>query len=554
MVKTQQKIPKSMQLCNISSLYKNKGPRRKFSSYRGIFRVTVLRSILDRLIFNDMYETMDSNLTDCNVGNRKSRNIRDNLFVLNAVLNSTQQRSKEPMDIGVYDVEKCFDTMWAKEALKNAYDLGFMNDKLPLVHLTNNTASIAVKSSTGISDRATIRSTIMQGTVWAGMLCTSTMDKLGKLVYDNPHLSYKYRNKVVVPPLQMIDDVLTISKCGSTSLAMNSLVNSFMFSKKLRLNKLKCSKIHVGRKSNMCPQLLVQNNVMRQSEQEKYLGDMIHQNGKQHATIVDRISKGYGILANITAILTDIPLGHRRLEMGLELRQALWINGILHNSEVWQELNEEDKKELNKIDHYILKLITGSHSKAPVEQLYLETATLSVTQIISVRRMIYLQTILQRPEGELVRNIYEAMKADPLPRDWYRLVQEDFELVNLQINEDQIINLNPTQYKSLIEEKMRDAAYITLKEIQAGHDKGRSTHHENLLKPQQYLLSNKITNTQKALLFNLRCDSVRGIRQNFSTMYFGDLVCRLCNLSIDSQRHVMLCPVLKEHFTWNQDI
>ena len=146
------------------------------------------------------------------------------------------------------------------------------------------------------------------------------------------------------------------------------------------------------------------------------------------------------------------------------------------------------------------------------------------------------------------------MKADPLPRDWYRLVQEDFELVNLQINEDQIINLNPTQYKSLIKGKMRDAAYIKLKEIQAGHDKGRSTHHENLLKPQQYLLSNKITNTQKALLFNLRCDSVRGIRQNFSTMYFGDLFCRLCNLSIDSQRHVMLCPVLKEHFTWNQDI
>jgi hypothetical protein len=90
---------------------------------------------------------------------------------------------------------------------------------------------------------------------------------------------------------------------------------------------------------------------LRQSEHEKYLGDMIHQNGKQHATIVDIISQGY-------CIMTDIPLGHRRLEMGLELRQALWINGILHNSEVWQELNEKDKKELNKIYHHILKLIT----------------------------------------------------------------------------------------------------------------------------------------------------------------------------------------------------
>ena len=36
-------------------------------------------------------------------------------------------------------------------------------------------------------------------------------------------------------------------------------------------------------------------------------------------------------------------------------------------------------------------------------------------------------------------------------------------------------------------------------------------------------------------------------------MYFGDVYCRL-NLSIDSQHHVMLCHVLKKHFTWNQDI
>ena len=56
-IKSQQKIPKSLQLCNISSLYKN---------------TTVLRSILDRLIYNDIYETIDLNLTDCNVGNQKN--------------------------------------------------------------------------------------------------------------------------------------------------------------------------------------------------------------------------------------------------------------------------------------------------------------------------------------------------------------------------------------------------------------------------------------------------------------------------------------------------
>ena len=85
MIKERSQFPKSMELCNITSIYKNKGSHKDFNSYRGIFRVTVLRSILDRLMYNDNYFTIDGNLTDGNVGARKSRNIRDNIYVINAV-------------------------------------------------------------------------------------------------------------------------------------------------------------------------------------------------------------------------------------------------------------------------------------------------------------------------------------------------------------------------------------------------------------------------------------------------------------------------------------
>ena len=137
--------------------------------------------------------------------------------MLNAVLNSTKRKTEDAVDLAVYDVQKCFDTMWASEALNDAYELGFNNDKLPLVQLTNKNASIAIKSSSGISERRSIQDVIMQGTVWAGMLCTSTMDKLGKLVYNNDHMACKYRGKVAVPPLEMVDDVLTISKMWNNS-------------------------------------------------------------------------------------------------------------------------------------------------------------------------------------------------------------------------------------------------------------------------------------------------------------------------------------------------
>ena len=62
-----------MQMCNITSLYKQKGPRNEFDSYRGIFRVQVLRNILERLIYNDEYGTVDSNLTDFTEGARKNK-------------------------------------------------------------------------------------------------------------------------------------------------------------------------------------------------------------------------------------------------------------------------------------------------------------------------------------------------------------------------------------------------------------------------------------------------------------------------------------------------
>ena len=85
--KSEQIFPQLLESVNITSILKNKGSRNEFEFYRGIFRVPILKTILDRLIYNDEYVNIDSELSDSNVGARKGRNIRDNLFVLNAITN-----------------------------------------------------------------------------------------------------------------------------------------------------------------------------------------------------------------------------------------------------------------------------------------------------------------------------------------------------------------------------------------------------------------------------------------------------------------------------------
>ena len=72
---------------------------------------------------------------------------------------------------------------------------------------------------------------------------------------------------------------------------------------------------------------------MKDSVQEKYLGDIVHSSGRNQATIEDRRDKGFAVVAEILAIIDEIPLGKYKMEIGLKLRQAMLLNGILFNSE-----------------------------------------------------------------------------------------------------------------------------------------------------------------------------------------------------------------------------
>ena len=97
---------------------------------------------------------------------------------------------------------------------------------------------------------------------------------------------------------------------------------------------------------------------------------------------------GQGKWAKIKALLYDIPFGI--IELGLELKQAWLINELLYNSEIWQNFTAKDNSDLNKMDHILLHSIIGSHAKEPIEQLYPETGSINLTQVISTRRVIYL--------------------------------------------------------------------------------------------------------------------------------------------------------------------
>ena len=130
----------------------------------------------------------------------------------------------------------------------------------------------------------------------------------------------------------MVDDILTVSKCGLQALEMNARLNAKIESKKLRLSKDKCFQIHICKNESTCStKLKVHESNMKRTNIACYLSDYISESGSNDDTIKARELKAIGIVSQLTSILKNVTLGIFYFQTAFILRDAMLINGILTN-------------------------------------------------------------------------------------------------------------------------------------------------------------------------------------------------------------------------------
>ena len=87
---------------------------------------------------------------------------------------------------------------------------------------------------------------------------------------------------------------------------------------------------------------------IKDSTNEKYLGDIICNSAKNDKNVEARTKKGYGIIQQIVSILQEISFGKYYFKVAKILRDSLFLNSILINSEAWYNMTRKNIEELEK--------------------------------------------------------------------------------------------------------------------------------------------------------------------------------------------------------------
>ena len=394
-IREEGKLPDFMRLTNISDNIR--GLMFSLESDRRIFLVSIVRTILMKMIYRRKYDVIDSNMSDSNIGARKRKNIRNHIFVVNSVIHDVlSKKSNKPIDIMVMDYKQMFDSECLFECLNDLYEAGVTDGDLALIYDANRESSVAVNTPNGMSRRATFKETVMQGDVLAPLISSLQVDTIGKeCLEDGKHLYY-FKDKVPIPPLGMVDDLFAISTCGFRTTMMNQFLNTKTAMKKLQFGTSKCIKLHVGKTCSLtlCHDLHVDGwklqvetddtgkcvqkesygglEKMEEHEDQVYLGDVISADGSHVKNVQTRKNKGLGIISQIMDILESTFFGKYYSEVAMVLRSSLLLSSLLLNSEAWVNLTDKNIRSLEQTDELLLTRILGCDSNTSNVFKYME--------------------------------------------------------------------------------------------------------------------------------------------------------------------------------------
>ena len=268
-----------------------------------------------------------------------------------------------------------------------------------------------------------------------------------------------------------------------------------------------------------------------QSKFEKYLGDIIHEDGCKQSiaeTIKERTRKLWSKTEEIIQIAENPWMcGLGGSQIGLKLFESMIIPALLHNCESWIGLTDKHVKDLQQFQEKFIRRLFRLPLSTPKAILSYDTGMLSMKWRIAYKKINFARKIMRKPDNSITKRVI----AQEVVSNIHGLGYETTRLCQ-QLGLPNVLNVKVSKadLKAAVKDKHEDETEQKMTESKKARDR---------INNPSYL--SKMTLPLSRIFIRYRARSIKGVKINAKKSH-QDLKCRFCSDNIDeSQDHLQEC-------------
>ena len=562
-LKTKKLIPEFMRMPNITTVPK-KGSLTLLENERGIFCVDKLRSILMRMVYNDKYPIIDKNMSDSQMGGRKGKGCRDNIFIINGIIHDVLRSIKnKPVLLQIYDYSQMFDSINLKQAISDIYEAGLKDDNLHLIFEANKEILMSVNTPAGLTDRQTLENIVLQGDTWGSLLASVLVDSIGQECSTFGY-GYQYKNKLSIGMLGLVDDIIGVTEAGFKAQMLNAFLNVKTAEKNLQFGIKKCKSMLVGKNtknvlnSSLCVDKWTVEHVedkttgdtelvehyagqveIEKCTEQKYLGFIISASGDNMANIRSLRNKSIGTIKKMFSKLNSMSLQKYYFECGVIFLNTMLRTSILYASETYYNLKEGEMRQIERIEENYMRQLLKTSKGCPLSQLYLELGQRPARFDIFKLQLFYLKHILNQDESSTLYQFVKLQLENPTKGDWVSSVMDTLQKLDISLTLEEIKEISNGKYKKLVKQKCEESAFSYL--LKKRGSKGSEIKYQTLEMARYLLPNDEFEIDDQRYVFQLRNNMV-DIPSSYTAKEDNNFKCH-CNQTEDIE-HIYNCKYL----------
>ena len=485
-------------------------------------------------------------LTQAQGGGKKGCSTRDHVFILRgAITHALKYKTK--LYVTFYDVTKAYDRADVDDMLVIAWEHGLRGKLWRLMKNLNTNLTAKIRMKDGLTRKIERKAGGKQGGKNFGFLFAKMMDVLAEEMECDERMGVSM-NELRLPILEWVDDVVTFAEGESQQKLTLECVNEFAVKRKLKWGQEKCKVMEIGPGPYAYETWQLGQQEIESCESYKYLGDVMMKNGSNKKNIDEREIKVMASTRKILALCGNSLFRKIQPKALIKLHNCCTIPMLLSNSETWV-LNKTERNKIERIELWALKKILGVPKTTPTAAIWHTTGLLTTSTLIDKRQMIYLKTLLDKPETDWTALMLKSLENDNI--GWGKQIKKTLETYELDKSWSEIKLMPASHWKSIVTTAAENRNTQNLIDMCSGRngEKMKTLKLLEKLKNKDYArapcmnaLKGSKSQGRVRLMATYR---MLDCRRNFKKGYGGDL-CNVCKTIDDENHRINYCTKYKE--------